>query len=190
MTEHELDADDRYQLKLEGRGVTISRDVDAATASEIIALVVGGPTEGRAGKSVLRTGKTASSRPASSQSRAHRKVGSPNIVRNMSLRPDGKQPFVDFAAEKQPANHAQKQVVVLFWLTREAGMTSGITVDHVNTCYAEGRWPRPGDLRNSLSLTSARKGWIETTDMNDLRLTTRGEDEVLHYLPPSRSSPR
>ena len=49
------------------------------------------------------------------------------------MRPSGKKPFKEFAAEKNPATHQQKQAVSV-WLRHEAGLTQGITPAHVNTC--------------------------------------------------------
>ena len=76
--------------------------------------------------------------------------------------------------------------MIVYWLREEAGISSGITVDHVNTCYAEANWARPADLRNALQVTAATKGWLDTSNMDDIRLTTRGEDELLHNLPPKK----
>jgi hypothetical protein len=42
-------------------------------------------------------------------------------------------------ADKQPSSHQQKQLVAVYWLAKEARLSSGITVDHINTCYHGGR---------------------------------------------------
>jgi len=103
---------------------------------------------------------------------------------DLSLRPKGKKAFAEFVAEKQPGSHQQKQLVAVYWLAKEAGLAFGITVDHINTCYQGAGWKRPGNLRNSLAVTSVKKGWLDTSDGNDIKLTVPGEDFVLHELPP------
>ena len=83
-----------------------------------------------------------------------------------------------------PSSHQQKQAVILYWLKHEAGLGTGITVDHVNTCYLDANWARPAELPNSLSVTANKKGWLDSRNFDDLKITTRGEDIVQHDLPP------
>lgn len=177
-----------FKVTIDGDGVKVARDVDAATATEILGLVMGGgsspqrpASSGRAGRSRSRRTKPVAS---GQTAKTKRRSSSPNVVRDLSLRPKGKTAFVDFADEKKPATHQQKQVVIVHWLRHEAGMSEGITTDHVNTCYLEANWPRPSDLSNALAVTSKRKGWLDTSDLSNIRVTTRGEDEVNHNLPP------
>jgi hypothetical protein len=180
-----------YKVTIDGDGVKVSKEIDAETATEILAIVMGGGSPSRA--SHARASKSARSRrPRASKAksdstaprRAKRKTGSPGVVKDLSMRPKGKKAFMDFVAEKQPATHQQKQAVALYWLRHEAGMSSGITSDHVNTCYLEADWPRPANLDNAMQVTAKVKGWFDTSDMANIQLTTRGEDEVKHKLPP------
>jgi len=109
------------------------------------------------------------------------------MVKDLSLRPKGKKAFADFVAEKQPSSHQQKQLVSVYWLAKEAGFSSGISVDHINTCYHGAGWRRPSDLRNALAVTAVRKGWLDTSDGSDIKLTVPGEDFVVHELPPKKT---
>jgi hypothetical protein len=178
----------------------IDREVDQATARRIIDLMLGGegetageptPPSGRSRRS--STGRrparrTQAQRGDGAKRTPRRRAGSPGIVRTLSLRPSGKKPFKTFATEKNPATHQQKQAVIVYWLLHEAGMSQGITLAHVNTCYQEAGWSRPANLENSLATTSARKGWLDTSDYDNITLTTRGEDQVRHELPrPAKS---
>ena len=99
------------------------------------------------------------------------------------MRPSGKTSLVAFVEDKQPKYHNEKQTVILHWLTHEAGLAEGVTVDHVNTCYVEAKWARPADLENNLQVNANKKGWLDTSDMENIKLTTRGEDLVQHELP-------
>lgn len=188
-----------YKLSLNGEGIKVDRVVDASTAAEILQLVMGGVPSSNRIEATSSKATRSSSRPrrkakigaaGDSKPKVRRKAGSsPGIVRDLSLRPKGKKAFADFAAEKAPKTHQEKQVVIVHWLRHEAGLTSGITPDHVNSCYLDAGWPRPNDLVNALHVTAARKGWLDTSTKDDITITTRGEDEVNHKLPrPAKKS--
>ncbi len=92
---------------------------------------------------------------------------------------------MEFVEEKQPRNHFERQAVLVYWLGKIAGMEEGITVDHVNTCYVTAKWKRPAQFEANLQLTAARRGWIDTSDGSNIRITVPGEDFVVHDLPGS-----
>jgi hypothetical protein len=178
--------DSIYKLSLTGNGVSIDRELDNATALAIVELVIGGVKAHSPSTGSSARPKAKSKRPASKGKSAkdgRRKSISPTIVRDLSLRPKGKPSFVDFAQEKQPSNHFERQAVAIYWLTKVAGIQEGITVDHVNTCYLAAKWKRPAGFENNLRLTATRKGWIDTNDGANIRITVSGEDLVLHDLP-------
>src|SRR4051812_42492914 len=113
-----------YKLTLDGDGVKVAKTIDSTTAREVLALVMGGsPPSSRAparrasrAKSGRRTGKPADGTGATTRPR--RRSGSPGIVKDLSLRPSGKKAFADFAAEKAPKTHMQKQALIVYWLQR------------------------------------------------------------------------
>lgn len=189
-----------YKLSLTGAGIKVDRAVDASVASQILHLVLGdgqspagpnGPSEPQSGTPTRssRTRKKTAATASDGKPKARRKAASPGIVKDLSMRPKGKKSFADFVAEKSPTTHQEKQTVIVHWLRHEAGMTSGVTPDHVNSCYVEAGWPRPSDLSNALAVTSTKKGWLDTSTTNDIKITTRGEDEVNHKLPrPAKKS--
>lgn len=90
---------------------------------------------------------------------------------------------MEFAEEKQPRNHFEKQAVTIYWLAKTLEMQDGITIDHVNTCYVGAKWKRPANFENNLQLTATRKGWIDTSDGSNIQITVPGEDLVVHDLP-------
>lgn len=194
MSEPHLD-DASFKLSLTGDGLSIEKTLDQQTAMRVIAVAIGAPdTAGQSGSDAPSTSTSTSRRrrktaPSptgegdSSKATRRRRPAGPGILKDLSLRPAGKTSFADFVAAKAPKSHLQKQTVILYWLQHEAGLTN-ITADHVNTCYVEAGWARPHDLENSMQLTSSKKGWINTSDSSNLRVTTRGEDMVTHDLPP------
>ena len=163
-------------------------ELDTPTALAVVELVMGGPiakptarpAPGRSGTERKR--KNMDSKEGGPR-KARGRTGSPSLVRDLSLRPKGKQAFMEFVEEKQPRNHFEKQAVVVYWLEKIASMQEGITVDHVNTCYVTAKWKRPARFEANLSLTAARKGWIDTSDGSNIRITVSGEDFVVHDLP-------
>lgn len=178
-----------FQVAVSGDGVSIERKVNAEIAAQIIQLAVGGkltsdasaPKKPRQRKRPRKGGSTgAEDSPKARKKRA----GLPGIVKDLSMRPKGKVAFKDFIEAKKPKTHGEKQVVIVYWLREEAGLSTGIDIDHVNTCYRDAGWQRPSDLDNGLRTTASRKGWIDTSDMSDIQLTSRGEDQVEHELPP------
>jgi hypothetical protein len=103
-------------------------------------------------------------------------------VKDLNLRPKDKQSFKDFVAAKSAATNHERNALSVYWLTRIAGV-SGVTIDHVYSCYKEVTWKVPPNLANSLAVTANQKGWLNTEDMQDLRVTVKGENLVEHDLP-------
>lgn len=144
-----------------------------------------GKAEARTAKKPRTRGTKAPDGEGAVKPKRRRRSGGPGIVKDLSLRPSGKTSFVTFAKEKKPRTHAEKQAVIVYWLQHEAGMSKGITPAHINTCYQEAGWPRPTDLVANLYLTAHRKGWLDTSDIENIIVPTRGEDLVQHSLPPA-----
>jgi len=174
-----------YTVTLTGDGVSVDKVVDHEVALEIMALALGGRAPSGKAKTpeAKRARKKVDSDGLGAGKPRRKKTGSFAVVKDLSMRPQGKQPFKAFAEEKAPATHQQKLAVIVDWLKREAGIDE-VTGDHVNTCYVEAGWKRPADLANALQVTATRKGWLDTSDMSNIQLTSRGEDLVNHDLPP------
>ena len=181
-------SDTPFKLVLSGPGVQIDQDLDRATAMQVIAVAVGGdvvPVESSTRSSQSSRKRTGRRKRADGapKSTGRRRSRSPTLVKDLSLRPKGKRGLVDFADEKRPKTHQQKQAVIVYWLRDEAGLQQGITVDHINTCYQAAGWKRPKNLENSVVVTSMRKAWLDTSDLSNITLTVPGEDLVSHELP-------
>jgi hypothetical protein len=178
-----------FKITMKGEGVTVDKEIDGATATEVLALVMDDAGTGTTtSRRRSRPAKRAAAKPPAARSRKPKaKARQPGVVNDLNLRPKGKQSFVDFAGEKKPGGHFEKQAVILYWLRHTAGMSAGVTLDHVNTCYTAAGWRRPARFAANMSLTATRKRWIDTSDMSNIVLTTLGEDEVKHNLPPAQT---
>lgn len=113
-------------------------------------------------------------------------VGNSNdfkLVRDLDLRPTGKQSFADFAKEKAPSSNQDKYAAILYYLERILGLEK-ITLNHIGTVFRETTtWRDPGNIKAGVSVTAARKNTINTSDYNDLKLTPKGRNFVEHDLP-------
>lgn len=106
---------------------------------------------------------------------------SPSIVKDLNLNPEGKKSFKDFIQDKLPSTNQEKCTVAIYYLRSELGI-DGITINHVFTCYKIANW-RVADLYNVLTLTASRKGWVDTSNMDNIGITTHGENHVEYDLP-------
>lgn len=92
----------------------------------------------------------------------------------------------DFYDQKQPANDMERNAIFVYYLERMAGIT-GITLDHIYTCYKEVAVKVPV-LYQSFKNTAHRKGWIDTENYADLKVTVGGENFVELTLPHKAAS--
>ncbi len=115
-------------------------------------------------------------------------VASPtvSVIKDLNLRPAGKQSFREFAESKKPANHKERGVVAVYYLTRTLELTN-VSVDHVHTCFKDANWRVPANLRNMLAQAASVNGWLDTSSSSDIRITTIGENLVEHDLPAASS---
>jgi len=144
-------------------------------------------------------GETTGRKPKTGKSRRKRGAGDttgkprrgvsaqPKVVKELDLRPKGKKSLADFAAEKNPTSNHDKTAVALYYLANEANV-SPVTRDHVFTAYREMGWKIPTDFANSLQQTATKKRFLDTSDAENLRLLTPGQNRVEHDLPEQKKS--
>jgi hypothetical protein len=124
----------------------------------------------------------------SSQSKAPPTKRSKTIlkqVKDLDLRPKGKTSAVDFVRDKAPTNHKQKCTVAIYYISNTLQIGK-VGVTHVYTFFKEVNWPVPSDLMNTLHQTGS-EGWLDTSDAEDLKVTTRGENLIEHQLPTPKA---
>jgi hypothetical protein len=61
-------------------------------------------------------------------------------------------------------------------------MDKSLNLSAVYTFFKTLGWPVPSDLRNTLQ-QAGTKGWLDTKDSEDIKLTAMGENLVEHTLP-------
>lgn len=120
-----------------------------------------------------------SKKPRSSKGKA----STPSIVKDLNLRPKGKTGLRDFYNQYKANSNLEKNLVFVYWLQEEAGVAN-ITEDHVFTCYRDIPGVKaPAAMYQSLIDTSRRKGWLDTTDTDDVKVTIPGVNHIEHDLP-------
>ena len=136
-----------------------------------------------------RSGSPVKPRVKRSKSKSKTTKGSKVIIKqikDLNLRPKGKQSARDFVAEKTPTNQKQKGVVALYYLLSILELDKA-SVDHICTVFKDVRWPAPTDLLNTLQQAGS-EGWLDTSDSTDIKITPIGENVVEHDLPKSKKS--
>jgi hypothetical protein len=119
------------------------------------------------------------------QPRAKKRKGGPTTVKDLDLAPKGKDSLKDFAEKKKPKTNHDRNVVSVYYLQKIAGIDA-VSVNHVFTCFKDMGWREPANLANSLALTANRKRYLDTSNLDDIRLTPAGRNHVEHDLPPKK----
>ena len=103
------------------------------------------------------------------------------IVKDLILTAEGDKPSLkEFYSQKKPGSNYERNAVFSYYLLK-VKERKPIQINHIYTCYKEIRQRVPS-IAVSLSETS-RKGWLDTSDMSDIKITPRGENYVEHDLP-------
>lgn len=114
------------------------------------------------------------------------KRAGPQVLKDLDLRPPKKKSLKDFVGEKKPTISYDRNVVSLYYLENELGITP-VTLAHIYTCYHEMNWRLPTDFANSLAVTSSQKRYMDTSNMDDIKLTPSGLNRVVHDLPVTKT---
>lgn len=104
------------------------------------------------------------------------------LVKDLNLKEKGKKSLDAFADEKKPGSNLEKCAVAVNYLHNELGLT-GVNTCHVFTCFKHLGWRVPADLQNTLQRTASVRGWLDTSNMDDIKVTTMGENLIDHDLP-------
>lgn len=111
------------------------------------------------------------------------------ILKELNLKPSGERSFEDFVNEKQPSSNQEKCVVAAYYVANILKETT-VSSDHVYTCFKLRGWRAPADLDNTLQYVASQRGWLDTSDMSDIKLTVHGENLIEHDLPRANKEPK
>lgn len=116
----------------------------------------------------VQTNKTAS---------VNKRHSTPSIITGINLSPENKDSLRDFVSKRSASNAQEYNTIFVYYLERILEIR-GITPDSIFTCYKHLGIKPPSNLRQSLFDTRSRKGWIDTTSINDLKITAEGINKV------------
>ena len=106
----------------------------------------------------------------------------PQIVGDLDLSGKGvKLSLREFYAQYQPANNFENNLVFLYYLKHELKLKA-VGVDHVFTCYRNIPSLKVPKLDQSLWDTKNRKGWIDTSSLDDIQLNVPGINYLEHDM--------
>lgn len=60
-----------------------------------------------------------------------------------------------------------------------------MTPDHVFTCFKDVGHRTPKNMPQTIRDTASRKGWLDTSERGNIKITNHGENLVEHDLPAS-----
>ncbi|MEQ1640671.1 MAG: hypothetical protein ABL881_07660 [Novosphingobium sp.] len=130
-----------------------------------------------------KAAKPAASPKTKSKGKATKKTKSIIAMNKaLNLSPSGKKSAIQFQSEKAPTSVMQKCVVAAYYL-REIIEVDAVTVSDVFTFFKTVGWKVPTDLKNTLQ-QAGTKGWLDTADGEDIKITSMGDNLIEHDLPP------
>jgi hypothetical protein len=122
------------------------------------------------------------SRDALPKARASKKAKTiMSMDKSLDLSPKGKQTASEFAKAKSPSNAKEKCVVAVYYL-KEIIELKQISARGVFTYFKTVQWVVPADLKNMLQQAGS-EGWLDTSDSEDIKLTSLGDNLIGHDLP-------
>jgi hypothetical protein len=101
------------------------------------------------------------------------------------LNPGGVKSFKDFADEKLPTNGYEQCLVASYYLIDVLDIKN-VTHNHVYTCFKQVNWKTPPYMYDKLITTAHEKGWLDTSDLMNVKLTPHGSNYVEYDLPKKK----
>jgi hypothetical protein len=104
------------------------------------------------------------------------------IVKDLNLRPEGKTSFREFYSQKKPNTQEQAVTVAVYYLKRVLELEK-VTAEQVFTCFKDVERKTPKHMPQTIRDTAKRRGWVDTSERGNIKITNHGENVVEHDLP-------
>lgn len=139
-------------------------------------------TEGKSTVKQSNTGEP-SAKKSAGKKRNSTSGTQPTIVKDLDLSGNDKgiERLKGFYASFKISSNLERNLVFLYYLQQKLEV-SPLKPDHVFTCYRDVGVKVPTALVQSLRDTASRRGWIDTNNTNDLKVTTFGINYLEHDL--------
>jgi hypothetical protein len=102
-------------------------------------------------------------------------------VGDIDFVPTGKRSLKDFFSQKAPSFDMDQVLVISYYLQRTL-QSSQFGQGHVLSGFKHVGKPVPKDLNRTIRNMKDKKAWLNFTDVENIRLTTEGENRVEHEL--------
>lgn len=122
-----------------------------------------------------------STKENSKNSGTNKKSKSPtsySFITELNLKPEGKDSLKNFVSKYKTSSGAEYNLVFVYYLQNILG-EKNIGPNHIYTCYKDLNVKFPSNIRQSLIDTKSKKGWIDTSNMNDIKVSTVGENAII-----------
>jgi len=112
--------------------------------------------------------------------------GSYQLEVNLNLNPAGHPSFKDFFSQYKPKNHPEYILLMVYYLQKMIE-TKNIGINTIYTCYKQLPIKVP-NIVTALNNIRTRKGWIDSSDWNNLTITVSGENHLEHDMKKSTAT--
>lgn len=102
--------------------------------------------------------------------------------KTLQIAPAGKVSWAEFSGEKKPGTMNDKYAVCVHWLLDVADLPKA-TIHQIVSLFIAAKWTLPNNPRNQAS-QAGRAGYLDSSDQQDIKLTSLGSARVLNELPP------
>lgn len=103
-----------------------------------------------------------------------------SLLSDLDLMPKDQESLEDFYSKYKTSNNFERNIVILYYLKNILNVEN-VNVNHVYTCYKKLSLRIP-ILGQSLRDTKSRKGWVDTSNSDDLQVTVAGENYIEHEI--------
>ena len=177
-----------FRALIRALGAEPGEDVEEDDSGDNVAVEAATPAAPKRGRRRRRTASKDADGGEAAKGATRPKAAAPTLDKTLNLRPKGTKAFKDFATEKAPENANERNLVAVYYLEKVA-VVGKVNANQVYTAFKEATWRLPAYPRNSLQVTASTKGWINTADMDDIKVTPSGENHVEHDLPTKKAKP-
>ena len=107
-----------------------------------------------------------------------------SILKDLNLDGDGNtQGLREFFGQHKPSTNFQRNLIFTYYLQYILEITD-ITLDHIYSCYRHiSSLKVPQQLQQSLWDTSFRKGWLDTSQAEEIKVAIPGMNYLEHDMP-------
>ena len=89
----------------------------------------------------------------------------------------------DFYGKYEAKTNLERTLIFVYYLEHKRGITN-ININHIFTCYRGiDKLKIPGHLKQNIADTSSKKGWLDTTNFEDIKVPVTGVNYIEHGLP-------